>query len=90
MYGPTEGFAAHTVGASGMQASLQPGSKLSHMDAVLEEATPPLPDTQGPPLLDTQWPPLWYAQVHARKVIWNLLLTKRIAQISVNLNAALL
>lgn len=67
MSGPTQTSAPHVAGASGIQASLQPGSQLLHMDAVLEELTVPLLDTQGPPLLDTQGPPLGYTEVDAWK-----------------------
>ena len=62
--GLTQTSGPHVAGASGMQASLQPGSKLLHMGAMPEEAVAVLLDTQGPPLLDTQGPSLGYTQVH--------------------------
>lgn len=84
---PSEGSAPHAAAASGIQASVQQGSKLSHRDALLQELDAPLLDTQGPPLLDMQGPPLGYTQVHAWKVISNLCATDRslvmqIAQLS--------
>lgn len=72
MYAPPEGSAPHAAAASGIQASVQQGSKLSHRHAVLQELDAPLLDTQGPPLWDTQGPPLGYTQVHAWQVILNL------------------
>lgn len=69
MYGPSEGSAPRAAAASGMPASLQQGSKLSHIDAVLEQLDAPLLDTHGLPLLDTQGPPLGYTQVRAWEVI---------------------
>ena len=62
--GLTQTSGPRVAGASGMQASLQPGSKLLNTDAMPEEPVATLLVTQGPPLLDTQGPSLGYTQVH--------------------------